>query len=132
MAELSILAYSPQSSHFVAGAAGVRSFDLEKLAGMEGGEYVLGMKDLNTHACYMIYGILHPDEKDRIIRPGEGHEEILCAADGPLLMHTRKGEIVLQRGHAVHIKEEESFNISNPTDREVVYVIAGGHCRPHH
>jgi mannose-6-phosphate isomerase-like protein (cupin superfamily) len=110
----------------------MKSFDLEKAAAAEGGEYVLGMKDLHTHACYMIYGMLEPRQGERLVRPGEGHEEILCAVDGPLILHLDSEDVRLDQGSAVHVKEEESFHISNPADRPVVYIMAGGHSRAHH
>jgi hypothetical protein len=56
----------------------------------------------------------------------------LCAMDGPVLMNTTSGQVVLEQGHAVHIKEQESFFISNPSDKPVVYIMAGGHSRSHH
>ena len=109
----------------------MRSFDLAGLASAFGGEYVLGKKDLNSDACYMIYGRLKGGEAERLIRPGKGREEILCAVDGPLLMHTRGGEIVLKQGHAIHVKGENSFLVSNPSDRPVIYIMAGGNTRSH-
>lgn len=108
----------------------MKAFDLQKLAQSEGGEYVLGAKDLHTRACYLIYGLLSPGEGDRLVKPGAGHEEILCAVSGPLLMHTRMGDILLELGHAVHIREDDSFLISNPGDGPVVYVISGGKSTP--
>jgi hypothetical protein len=110
----------------------MKSYDLRKLAGQEGGEYVLGMKDLNTHACYMIYGTLKPEEGARLVKPGSGHEEILCSVTGPLALHPASGDLILEAGHAVHVTEDESFHISNPSNQSVVYVIAGGHPQPHH
>ncbi len=104
----------------------MKSFNLQELAIGSGGEYVLGMKDLHTDACYLVYGILQPGEKERLIRPGEGYEEILCAVDGEVLVHSRQGEILLELGQAVHVNEHESFHISNPSDRPVIYVMAGG------
>lgn len=104
----------------------MKAFDLQKLAQREGGEYVLGAKDLHTQSCYLIYGLLAPGDSDRLIRPGAGHEEILCAVTGSLLMRTRHGDILLERGHAVHVKEDESFLISNLGDAAIVYVISGG------
>jgi hypothetical protein len=109
----------------------MRSFDLAGLASSFGGEYVLGTKDLHTDACYMIYGLLTEREAERLIRPGKGREEILCAVDGPILMHTKGGEVVLKRGNAIHVKEDDSFFISNPSDRPVVYIMAGGASRSH-
>lgn len=107
----------------------MKAFNVAKLAADQGGEYVLGTKDLHTHACYLVYGILAPGEEKRLVRPGEGHEEILCALDGDVSVRTRTGDVRLERGYAVHVKEEESFFISNPSDGAVVYVLAGGQSR---
>lgn len=104
----------------------MKLFDLSTLAEAEGGEYVLGSKDLHIQTCYLIYGKLEKGEVQRLIRPGASHDEILCAVDGALLMHTTRGVVSLPFGHAVHVKEDESFFISNPLDRPVVYIIAGG------
>ncbi|MEW6347646.1 MAG: hypothetical protein AB1646_01170 [Thermodesulfobacteriota bacterium] len=110
----------------------MKSFDVGALAAGEGGEYVLGMKDLATHACYLIYGTLRPGEGGRRVKPGQGHEEILCAVVGTLLIHTPDEVFTLESGHAVHVREDESFEISNPGPEPVVYIMAGGHPRPHH
>jgi hypothetical protein len=104
----------------------VKLFDLRTLASTEGGEYVLGAKNLHIQTCYLIYGYLETGEGRRLIKPGESHDEILCAIDGPILMHTTRGQITLPPGHAVHVKEDESFFVSNPSDRPAVYIIAGG------
>lgn len=109
----------------------MRSFDLAGLASAFGGEYVLGQKDLHTDACYMIYGLLRGGEAERLIQPGTGREEILCAVDGPILIHTKGGGVTLKPGNAIHVKEEDSFFISNPSDRPVVYIMAGGSLRSH-
>jgi len=108
----------------------VKLYDLRTLAAIAGGEYVLGAKDLHIQTCYLIYGHLEGGEGQRLIKPGESHDEIMCAVDGPLVMHTRRGEVPLPAGHAVHIKENESFFISNPLDTPVVYIIAGGRREP--
>jgi glyoxylate utilization-related uncharacterized protein len=110
----------------------MKSYDLRRLAADEGGEYVLGMADLHTHACYLIYGMMKAGESDRLIRPGAGHEEILLAVDGPLRVHLADGEKTLEMGYAVHLRGEESFTVSNPTDRPVTYVCAGGHSAEGH
>jgi hypothetical protein len=104
----------------------VKAFPVAKLAADQGGEFVLGMKDLHSDACYLIYGLLQAGETQREVRPGEGYEEILCAVDGPLVMHTNRGDITLEQGHAIHVREDEFFGISNPSTRQVVYVAAGG------
>lgn len=114
------------------GEEALKSFDVRALALGKGGEYVLGMTDLCTHACYLIYGTLKPGEQGRQVKPGHGHEEILCAVSGKLLIHAPGGTFTLELGHAVHVLEDQSFEISNPGEDEVVYVMAGGHVRPHH
>lgn len=110
----------------------MKSFDVKALAAGEGGEYVLGMKDLGTHACYLIYGTLKPGETGRLVKPGSGHEEILCAIVGKLLINGQKETLTLETGHAVHVREDESFEISNPGQEHAVYVMAGGHVGHHH
>ncbi|MDQ7785830.1 MAG: hypothetical protein RDU20_23315 [Desulfomonilaceae bacterium] len=108
----------------------MKIFDLAELADSSGGEYVLGAKDLHTDSCYMIYGVLAPGEADRLVRAGKGHEEILCSLTGTIMLHTTAGEVPLHRGSAVLVKEDDSFYLSNPSDRALVYVTAGGRCRP--
>jgi hypothetical protein len=110
----------------------LRKHNLQDLATAAGGEYVLGVKDLGTHACYMIYGFLLPGEGDRLLKPGSGHEEILIAVDGPLTLGKESAEDTLEKGQAVHLRGEESFLISNPSDLPVTYIIAGGHSGNHH
>ncbi len=104
----------------------MKSFDLDALALLMGGEYVLGAKDLHSKSCYLIYGLLNAGEGDRLVKPGEGYEEILCAVDGPLTVHSPSATVTLEKGHAVHIKEDESFYISNTSDSPVRYIMAGG------
>lgn len=104
----------------------MKSFDLAGLAADGGGEYVLGAKDLHSEACYLIYGALDPGESGRLVQPGPGYEEILCAVTGPLLMQSFRGEELLEKGHALHVPEDQSFSIANPSDFPVVYILAGG------
>ena len=104
----------------------MKSFDLGKLAAAQGGEYVLAAKDLDSRACYLVYGLLKSGEQDRLIKPGDGYEEILCAVTGSLLMKLTGGAVVLEQGHAVHVRPADSFYVSNPNNNPVVYVIAGG------
>jgi hypothetical protein len=103
----------------------MKSFDLEKLSLLCGGEYVLGAKDLHSHACYMVYGKLGAGEAQRLARPGEGYEEIICAVDGPLRLKGAGGEVALESGHAVHIVDNETVHIGNPGRDPVRYIIAG-------
>ncbi len=110
----------------------MKHYNLENLCESKKGEYVLGAKDLNTHACYMIFGVLAPGETNRTVKPGSGHEEILVAVDGELILHLDDGELKLPKNHAVHVLEDQEFKISNPGEVEVRYIMAGGHPRGGH
>jgi hypothetical protein len=99
--------------------------DLATLARLFGGEYVLGKEDLGTHGCYMIFGKLMPQETGRLVQPGKGYEEIFCSVDGSIAIHTDRGEVRLEPGHAVFLKDDESLLASNPDSCTVTYVVAG-------
>lgn len=107
----------------------MKSYPVREPAKKSGGEYVLGMKDLKTHACYLIYGELKPGESGRKVCPGGGHEEILLAVVGDLTMTGEKLSGVLPEGSAVHLQGEESCTIGNPGSGNAIYVMAGGHGR---
>lgn len=108
----------------------MRSFDLDLYARYFGGEYVLGRKDLHSDACYLIYGRLRGGETDRLVRPGLGYEEILCAAVGALAVSSDGGTVILPEHHAIHLRENESVRLSNPSDETAIYIIAGGKASP--
>jgi hypothetical protein len=97
----------------------------------ESGEYVLGLEDTGSHACYMIYGVLKPGENERLIKPGKGHEEIVLAMKGDLLL---SGDISgrLEQSSAIHVVGETSAYLENPGSDEAIYVIAGGHSAHDH
>jgi hypothetical protein len=97
----------------------------------ENHEYVLGSQDTGSHACYMIYGILKPKETGRLIKPGEGHEEIVLAAKGNLAV-TGSYNALLEQGSAFHITGEDECFLENTGDTEAIYVIAGGHSESGH
>ncbi len=90
------------------------------------GEYLLGSQATGSHACYLIYGVLKPGEQGRELRPGAGHEELVLAVDGDIVM-TGAFTGVLKQGQAVHLRHEETCTAGNPLNRILRYVIAGGH-----
>lgn len=105
-----------------------------EVAGMvkEAGEYILGFQVTGSHACYLIYGVLKPGERGREFKPGVGHEEMVLALDGDLAL---SGQFtgILKKGQTVHLRGEETCTAGNLSDKEVRYVIAGGHSeQPHH
>jgi len=105
----------------------LKTHSLRKLAIEEGGEYVLGMKDLKTHACYLIYGELQPGEKGRKICPGTGHEEILMTVIGDIEVTGEPFKGVLHEGEAIHLREEQTCLLANPGKSRAIYILAGGH-----
>jgi hypothetical protein len=104
----------------------MRSFDLDLYARFFGGEYVLARKDLHSDVCYLVYGFLKAGETDRIVRPGAGYEEILCAVVGTLVMSSDEGDVILAEHHAVHLREDDTIRLSNPSDQTAIYICAGG------
>lgn len=95
------------------------------------GEVVLGLNDLGTHACYMIYGIVEPGQSGRMVRPGPGHEEICCLASGEVEVVLGDDRYPLAAGQAFYLKGEEAVHLDNPGSETAVYVIAGGHTPGH-
>ncbi|MGD8758412.1 MAG: hypothetical protein PVH78_06025, partial [Deltaproteobacteria bacterium] len=53
-------------------------FDVKGKVG-DSGEYILGAEQTGSHACYLIYGVMKPNEKGRKLKPGKGHEELFLA-----------------------------------------------------
>lgn len=105
----------------------MQTYDLPARALRQGGETVLGLKDLNTHACYMLYGVIDPDGPPRTFRPGPGHEEIILAISGSIKLSGPGGEITLQPGQAVHLKGEDTYTGTAAGPLEARYAAAGGH-----
>ena len=95
------------------------------------GEYILGAEQTGSHACYLIYGTMGPREKERLFRPGKGHEELLLVIKGGLEI---TGHLTgyLNEGQAVHLKGEETCQLENRSDETVVYVVSGGHSEHGH
>lgn len=107
-------------------------FDLEnKARKSENGEHILGYQETESHACYMIYGILEPGEKGRVIKPGAGHEEIVLVVKGDVEV-TGQYEGILKEGSAFHIVGEQECFFENKGISTVLYIIAGGHSESGH
>jgi hypothetical protein len=92
----------------------------------ESGETILGAEDTGSHACYLIYGRMRGREKNRRLKPGKGHEEILLALQGDFGF-SGQAEGTLKQGQAIHLRGEETLFLKNLTDRPALYVLAGGH-----
>jgi uncharacterized cupin superfamily protein len=110
----------------------MRIFDLKDKAQIsENGEYILGFNETGSHACYMIYGILKPGEKGRLIKPGKHHEEIVLVVKGDIEV-TGQHSGILKEGKAFHIKGEHECFLENKGISDAIYVVAGGHSEGGH
>jgi uncharacterized cupin superfamily protein len=109
----------------------MKLFDVRDLAFQGSGEYVLGSEALDTHACYLMFGIMNPGEQGRLIKPGRGHEEIVCLVQGEIIVHNGSGDFQVKAGQAFHLRGDDAFYMDNSSDEIAVYVIAGGHSEPH-
>lgn len=103
----------------------MKKYELGKRLAFEDGETVLGAKDLGTHNCYLIYGEIKPSDEPRLLKPGRGHEEIICVVSGEMTVSTDEGGEIVRAGEAFYLKDEESLVATAST--LCVYVAAGGH-----
>ncbi len=107
-------------------------FDLKnKALNSQFGEHIIGYKETGSHACYMIYGVLKSGEKDRLIKPGKGHEEILLAMVGDLQVTGYYNGILIE-GTALHVVGDSECILENKGTSDAVYVISGGHSEGGH
>lgn len=102
--------------------------EIEEIAS---GEFIIGSELTGSHACYMIYGVMTPLEKDRLIKPGKGHEEIVLILKGKVKV-SGIWEGVLSEGDSFQIEGDEVLYFENIVNSEVIYVIAGGHSEEGH
>lgn len=110
----------------------MKTFELRNKASEAGsGEHILGFEESGTHACYMIYGIIKPGQKGRLIKPGKGHEEMVLAVNGDIEVSGFFSGI-LKSGNAIHVTGENECFLENKSSGEVVYIVAGGHSEDGH
>jgi len=95
------------------------------------GECLLGAREMGSHACYMIYGILKSKEKGRSVKSGPGHEEIILAMKGDLeVTGFYSGD--LKEGVALYLEGDQECLLENKGVSDAVYIIAGGHTETGH
>ena len=95
----------------------------------DGKEFCLGCDDLDTHAVYVVYGRLSPNESNRKVMPLGGHEAILYLIKGELSVTGACGVFSISSGEAFHIKDGESVRLENLSDKESIYITSGGNAR---
>ncbi|BCB96771.1 hypothetical protein JZK55_16930 [Dissulfurispira thermophila] len=110
----------------------MKIFELKnKALNSRDGEYIIGFEETKSHACYMIYGILRPGEKNRVIKPGVGHEEIVLIVKGDVEVEGYYSG-TLKEGTAFHIVGDHECFLENKGMSDAIYVIAGGHSEGGH
>ena len=103
----------------------MKIFDIiEKVGGS--GEFILGSQQTGSHGCYLIYGVLHPGETGRELKPGHGHEEIVLALQGDLILSGAHAG-TLKQGQALHLTGDETVLAGNSGALPAIYVVSGGH-----
>jgi uncharacterized cupin superfamily protein len=105
----------------------VKTYDCLMRAKAEGGETVLGSQELETQDCYLIYGIVEPGQKGRVLNPGPGHEEIICLVAGVATLVGPDGPQDLKLGEAFYLKGDVTYTLENHQKMPAVFVAAGGH-----
>jgi hypothetical protein len=105
----------------------LKTYDCLMRAKAEGGETVLGAEELATNACYLIYGVLEPGQKGRVLNPGPGHEEIVCLVAGMAVLVGPEGPQNLKLGEAFYLKGDVAYTLENHQKMPAVYIAAGGH-----
>lgn len=80
---------------------------------------------------YIGQGYLEPNESDKKIGPGRGHEEILYIMNGNVKVELKGEEHVLSEGEVIFIPEGLKATITNLNNERIYYIIAGGHPKPH-
>lgn len=110
----------------------MKLFELKtKALTSENGEHIVGFEETGSHACYMVYGILRPEERGRVIKPGHGHEEIVLAVKGDIEVSGYYSG-TLKEGFAFHIKGDNECFLENTGPADAIYIIAGGHSEDGH
>jgi hypothetical protein len=103
----------------------MKIFDVMGKVGSSG-EFLLGSRETGSHACYLIYGVLHPGEAGRELKPGPGHEELVLVLQGDMaLSGVHNG--TLKQGQALQLVGDETVLAGNSGVMPVLYVVSGGH-----
>jgi len=93
-------------------------------------EFYYGAKlNKDVKDAYLGFGYLEPNEKNKKISPGKGHEEILMVLNGSLRAQFESDEITITDGDAFHIPDRSHVILENLTSKRVTFVIAGGHTK---
>lgn len=84
------------------------------------------IKDVYLGLCF-----LEPEELNRKVGPGKGHEELLYLMSGQIQVNTKDKEITLNEGEVFFIPDGLKVFLKNLTDERSYFIIAGGHTKHH-
>lgn len=104
----------------------------EKLEQAKDKEFYYGAK-INKEIVdvYLGKGYIAPKDT-RKLGPGRGHEEILYILKGQVMVNIKnREEIILNEGELIHLPNNLKAQVTNLSDSNVQYIIAGGHTKLH-
>ena len=79
---------------------------------------------------YLGLAYLEPIEMKKFT-PGKGHEEIIYLIEGNLTVNMNNEDFQLKEGESIYIPSDCVITITNPTNKRIYFVIAGGHTESH-
>ena len=115
----------------------MKSLELKnKALSSENSEYIFGFEDTGSHACYMIYGTLKPEEVARLVKPGSGHEELsdpevmriqrAVVVDGDLLeagFEAQQGQLRLETVGLFTVAERTHLQVIGAGLRDLLHAL---------
>ncbi len=84
------------------------------------------IKDVYLGLCF-----LEPEELNRKVGPGKGHEELLYLMSGQIQVNTKDKEITLNEGEVFFIPDGLKVFLRNLSEERSYFIIAGGHTKHH-
>ena len=84
------------------------------------------IKDVYLGTCF-----LEPNEKNRKVGPGRGHEELLYLLKGQIKITLKEEDIILNGGEIYFIPDGNKVVLENLTEKRIYFFVAGGHTKIH-
>ncbi|MHA1343021.1 MAG: hypothetical protein ACTSQG_03490 [Promethearchaeota archaeon] len=84
------------------------------------------IKDAYIGLCF-----LEPQECNRKVGPGRGHEEILYLINGKIEISLKNEKITLNEGYVYFIPDGLKIKLKNLKKEKCYFIISGGHTKHH-
>lgn len=91
-----------------------------------GGEYRLGINELNTENFTLLYGTLRPNEMGRRAAAATDSVSVVCVIKGSINVRCGRTSFLAASGSAFSINGGQEYVFDNIYDTEAAYIIAGG------